>query len=96
VAQLRLGARGCAGGGVIVLGSGCPFSDPTVGAIAKDHGASAAQVCIRWLLQRGVVIAVGTGNNASTVASYSEENLGALTMPPLTDAEMARLGNLQL
>ena len=46
---------------------GCPFSDASVGAIAKGHGVSVAQVCLRWVLQRGAVMAVGTGANASKV-----------------------------
>ena len=46
---------------------GCPFSDASVGAIAKGHGVSVAQVCLRWVLQRGAVMAIGTGANASKV-----------------------------
>ena len=32
------------------------FSDPVLGAIAAKHGKSIAQVVLRWLLQRGVVV----------------------------------------
>jgi hypothetical protein len=33
------------------------------------------QVCLRWALQRGAVIAAGTGNKNATVGSYAKENL---------------------
>lgn len=32
------------------------FSDPTLTAIAGTHGKSVAQVVLRWLIQRGVVV----------------------------------------
>ncbi len=31
------------------------FTDPTLSAIAAEHGKSVAQVALRWLIQRGVV-----------------------------------------
>ena len=34
---------------------GCPFSDPKVQGIASTHGVSVAQVCLRWVLQKGAV-----------------------------------------
>ena len=72
-----------------VLG-GCPFSDPGVIKMAEAHSVSVAQVCVRWVLQRGALIAAGTGGNASTVSEYSEENLGALDFE-LTESEMKQL-----
>lgn len=32
------------------------FSDPTLASIANAHGKSVAQVVLRWLIQRGVVV----------------------------------------
>ena len=32
------------------------FENPVLSAIAGDHGRSVAQVVLRWLLQRGVVV----------------------------------------
>lgn len=32
------------------------FTNPTLSAIAKRHGKSVAQVVLRWLIQRGVVV----------------------------------------
>lgn len=37
------------------LGSGALLKNPTVNAVAKNHGKSAAQVEIRWGLQHGMV-----------------------------------------
>ena len=72
-----------------VLG-GCPFTDPTLLSMARTHNVSAAQICLRWTLQRGAIVAAGTGANASTVGEYSAENLGALDFA-LTAAEMSTL-----
>ncbi len=37
------------------LGKGALASDPTLKLIAAAHGKSAAQVCLRWHIQRGLV-----------------------------------------
>merc|ERR1719272_2333581 len=55
---------------------GCPFNDPRLSTIAKAHSVSESQVCMRWVLQRGAVIAAGTGSNATTAPEYARENLG--------------------
>ena len=72
-----------------VLG-GCPFTDPGVVAMAKAHNVTTAQVCVRWTLQRGAVIAAGTGGSPRTVEEYSVENLGALAFQ-LSETEMKQL-----
>ena len=74
---------------------GCPFSDPDLGAIAAAHKVSPAQVCLRWVLQHGAVIASGTGSNATTAGTYSKENLGIFDFE-LSDAEMMKLNDKQL
>ncbi len=38
------------------LGSGRLLADPVIGAIAKKHGKSIAQIIIRWHLQQGLVV----------------------------------------
>ena len=73
---------------------GCPFTDPHVAGIAKAHKVSAAQVCVRWTLQRGAIAALGTGDDSSKVREYTEENLGVWTFK-LSSAEMAILDGLQ-
>jgi diketogulonate reductase-like aldo/keto reductase len=40
----------------------CPFKNPKALAIAKGHDATVAQVCLRWIYQRGCIMAVGTGS----------------------------------
>eukprot|EP01052_Picozoa_sp_SAG31_P032032 SAG31_NODE_3467_length_4242_cov_1.967415_4_plen_205_part_00 len=51
----------------------CPFHNTKALAIAAAHSASVAQVCLRWIAQRGAVMAVGTGSNSSTAANYAKE-----------------------
>jgi len=41
---------------------GSVLSDPKVKAIAAAHNTSTAQVTLRWALQRGVAVVVGTAN----------------------------------
>lgn len=55
---------------------GCPFGDQRLTAIAAAHGVTSSQVCMRWVLQRGAVIAAGTGSNTTTAPQYARENLG--------------------
>lgn len=55
---------------------GCPFGDQRLTAIAGAHNVTASQVCMRWVLQKGAVIAAGTGSNATTAPQYARENLG--------------------
>ena len=44
---------------------------PTLEKIATVHKTGVAQVCLRWVLQRGAVMAIGTGSNATTIDSSS-------------------------
>ena len=69
---------------------GCPFNDPRLTAIAKAHTVTESQVCMRWVLQRGAVIAAGTGSNATTAPGYARENIGVFAFE-LSSAEMATL-----
>ena len=49
----------------------CPFKNRKALEIAKSHNASVAQVCLRWIMQKGCIMAVGTGSNPKSVASYA-------------------------
>ena len=69
---------------------GCPFNDPRLTTIAKAHSVTESQVCMRWVLQRGAVIAAGTGSNATTAPEYARENIGIFAFE-LSSAEMATL-----
>lgn len=71
---------------------GCPFSDSRLAAIATAHQVSPAQVCLRWVLQRGAIIATGTGSNATTAPVYSKENLDVFGFS-LSANEMRILNN---
>jgi diketogulonate reductase-like aldo/keto reductase len=64
---------------------GCPFTDPDVLAIAKEHNVSASQVCLRWVLERGCISAAGTGSSPSTVVEY------AVPAPPCSTSSSCRV-----
>jgi len=48
----------------MILTAYCPtargklLDDPVIGEIAKSHGKSPAQICLRWLIQQPMVAAV--------------------------------------
>ena len=64
------------------------LSDETICQIAEAHGVSAAQVILRWDLQRGIVVIPGSGN-----PEHIKENLDLFGFS-LTDEEMAQIGAL--
>ena len=65
------------------------FTDPTVTSIAAKHNVSAAQVALRWIVQRGDLFTV-----LSSSAAH-QANDAALWGFALEDGEMASLGKLQ-
>jgi diketogulonate reductase-like aldo/keto reductase len=69
---------------------GCPFADPRLTAIAAAHAVTPAQVCVRWAVQRGAVVASGTGADPAAALEYSRQNLAVLDFA-LEEAEMAAL-----
>ena len=40
--------------------------------IADAHGVSAAQVCLRWILDKGAAMAIGTGSNSTNIDKYTQ------------------------
>ena len=64
------------------------LQDDTICAIADAHGVSAAQVILRWDLQRGVVVIPGSGN-----PEHIKENLDLFGFA-LTAAEMDAMAAL--
>lgn len=52
------------------LGSGRLIDDPTLAAIGKKHGKSAAQVMIRWHLQEGLIAIPKTVHKERIVANF--------------------------
>ena len=69
------------------------MSDSTVKTIAASHGKTAAQVCLRWVIQRGAVIASGTGADPTKATAYTKENLDIFRFS-LTNNEMDALDKL--
>merc|ERR1712039_31614 len=53
----------------------CPFTDTRITTIASAHNVSAAQVCQRYVLDKGIAMAVGTGSDPTKAESYAKENL---------------------
>ena len=66
------------------------MADSRVQGIAQAHNRSAAQICLRWVLQRGAVVASGTGGDAAKAAQYAAEDLDTLAFA-LSEDEMAQL-----
>lgn len=64
------------------------LGDETICAIAGAHGVSAAQVILRWDLQRGIVVIPGSGNEQHII-----ENLDLLGFE-LTEEEMEKIAAL--
>ena len=64
------------------------LGDETISAIALVHGVSAAQVILRWNLQKGVVVIPGSGN-----PDHIRENLDLFGFE-LTEDEMEQINAL--
>jgi len=62
--------------------------DPTVNSIASAHNKSAAQVALRWVVQKGVVVVT-----ASTKASHLQSDMNIFDFE-LTEDEVSRLTNV--
>jgi 2,5-diketo-D-gluconate reductase A len=65
----------------------CPFSDSRITSIATAHNVSASQVCQRYILDKGVAMAVGTGGDPVKSAKEAVENLDVFGFH-LTDDEL--------
>lgn len=71
----------------------CDMKSTTVLNIAKAHNATPAQVCLRWVLDSGCLLAAGTGDDPATVGTYTAQDLGILDFE-LTPAEVTVLSAL--
>jgi diketogulonate reductase-like aldo/keto reductase len=80
----------------MILTAYCPVArgklldDPIVGEIAKAHGKTHAQICLRWLIQQPVVAAVPRALEEAHIA----ENLDVFDFS-LSDEEMRRISALR-
>lgn len=64
------------------------FTNPTLTAIAEEHGKSVAQVVLRWMIQRGVVAIPKSARRERL-----EENISVFDFT-LSDAQMATISTL--
>ena len=64
------------------------FTNPTLAAIAEEHGKSVAQVVLRWLIQRGVVVIPKSARRERL-----EENINVFDFT-LSDAQMNTISTL--
>lgn len=64
------------------------FSNPTLAEIGAVHGKSVAQVVLRWLIQRGVVVV-----QKSVRPERMRENIDVFDYE-LTDDEMERIASM--
>lgn len=62
--------------------------DPVIGEIAKAHGKSAAQIIIRWHIQKGFYVVPGSSN-----PKHIKENIEVFDFE-LTQDEMAKMASL--
>ena len=85
----------CARLGVVVtayapLARGAGLRSPTVAGIAARHGATPAQVLLKYVLQHGAVTIPG-----ADTAAYMRQDLAVLGQRNLTAGEMAALDALE-
>lgn len=66
------------------------FTHPVLSAIGKEHGKTAAQVALRWNIQRGVVVIPKT-----THKERMEQNMDVWDFT-LSDTDMAEIAKLDL
>ena len=65
------------------------MEDPVLLEIAQKHNATPAQICIRWAITRGAVPIP-----FSVKPAQYAQSLWAATLPPLSDADMIALGQI--
>ena len=64
------------------------FTNPVIGAIAKQHGKTNGQVILRWLLQRGITVIPKSVHQARML-----ENIDVFDFE-LTDSDMQNMASL--
>merc|ERR1712232_1125314 len=72
----------------------CPFTDSRITKIAVAHNVSASQVCQRYVLDKGVAMAVGTGSDPTKSAKEAPEPLDVFGFH-LTDQEFKTVDSIQ-
>jgi diketogulonate reductase-like aldo/keto reductase len=82
--------RGLAYTAYCPLGRGRLLKDPVLAEIARGKGKTIAQVALRWLIQKGIVIPIPRSSNPARMA----ENIGVFDFA-LSDDEVARINALK-
>jgi diketogulonate reductase-like aldo/keto reductase len=82
--------RGLAYTAYCPLGRGRLFKDPVLTEIARGKGKTIAQVALRWLIQKGIVIPIPRSSNPARMA----ENIAVFDFA-LSDDEVARINALK-
>lgn len=72
----------------------CPADDATILGISETHNVTSYQVCMRYALDRGMLLAVGVGEHADHAATHVREDLG-LEGFALTDAELDAVNRIE-
>ena len=72
---------------------GCNFTSPIITGIGANHNKTSAQVCLRYVLDRGCALAVGTGTSADDAKAYAKEDLSIFDFK-LSASELAQLNAL--
>ena len=70
------------------LGSGQILTNETLGGIAHVHGKSPAQICLRWLLQKGIIAIPKTTNESRLKMNMD------LSGFELSDDQMAQIDHI--
>lgn len=70
------------------LAKGRVSEDPVLTDIAAAHDASAAQVTLAWLMQRGIAVIPASGNPERQKSNFAAQDI------TLSDAEMGRIAGL--
>ncbi len=65
------------------------MEDPVIVAIAEAHGVHPATVCLKWAMQRGLIVIP-----FSTTPRNYTSNLASAVSAPLTDEEMAKIAEI--
>ncbi len=72
----------------ICEGDAVDLAEPALLKIAKDRGATPAEIALRWAKNRGTV-------PIPFSVHHYQENLDAMKLPALTDEEMAQMASLE-
>ena len=69
----------------------CQYESKVVAHVAEAHGVSAAQVCLRWVLQTVGLATVGLGTTSEErIANHARDNLAVFGFE-LSEGDMSLL-----